>query len=173
MNKLLPTLAVFASVCGLASAEDKTKPGDKPPALNGSYTIVSGEENGKPIPKERIEGALIVFTDKTVVGTDKDKKQFFSSTYTIDSSKTPWVITMTDAGRGAKPDDKKAEDRKPDDKKPDDKKSDDKKQSASGLIKVDGEMVTVIYALPGGKAPTEFKTADMQQMFVMKRADKK
>lgn len=158
MNKLLPTLAVFASVCGLASAEDKTKPGDKPPALNGSYTIVSGEENGKPIPKERIEGALIVFTDKTVVGTDKDKKQFFSSTYTIDSSKTPWVITMTDAGRGAKPDDKKP---------------DDKKQSASGLIKVDGEMVTVIYALPGGKAPTEFKTADMQQMFVMKRADKK
>jgi uncharacterized protein (TIGR03067 family) len=162
MNKLLPTLAVFAAVCGLASAEDKTKPGDKPPALNGSYTIVSGEENGKPIPKERIDGAIVVFTDKTIVGTDKDKKEFFSATYTIDSSKTPWVITMTDARRGAKPDDKKADDKKP-----------AEKQSASGLIKVDGEMVTVIYALPGGKTPTEFKTADMQQMFVMKRADKK
>lgn len=157
MTKLLPILAVFAAACGLATAEDKTKPGDKPPALNGTYTIVSGEENGKAIPKERIEGALVVFTDKTVVGTDKDKKEFFSSTYTVDSSKTPWVITMTDASRGAKPDDKKPAE----------------KQSATGLIKVDGEMVTVIYALPGGKAPTEFKTADMQQMFVMKRADKK
>ncbi len=163
MSRLLTAVLALTIGCGVALADDKNRPVDDKakPAVNGTYTIVSGEENGKAIPKERIEGSLVIFTDKTVAGTDKDKKEFFSSTYSIDGSKTPWVITMTEAGRGAKSDDKKVEDKKP-----------AEKVSTPGLIKVDGEMVTIIYALPGGKAPTEFKTADMQQMFVMKRADK-
>jgi uncharacterized protein (TIGR03067 family) len=117
---------------------------------------VSGEEDGKAIPNDRLEGSVVVFTETTVMGSDKAKKEFFSATYTLDTSKTPWVIHMTSGS----PADKK--------KDTDDKKAAEK-MSADGLIKVDGERVTIIYALPGGKAPTEFKTGDKQQMFVMKK----
>lgn len=165
MKKLL-SAAVLALACGVANADDtKTKPADdktRPSdtaSLNGSYAIVSGEEEGKAIPKERIDGAMIIFTDKTVAGTDKEKKEFFSATYTLDTSKSPWGITMTNASRGAAP--------AKDDKKP------AEAMSSTGLIKVDGDTVTIIYALPGGKTPTEFKTGEKQQMFVMKRAEKK
>jgi hypothetical protein len=41
-----------------------------------------------------------------------------------------------------------------------------------GLIASEGETVKLIYALPGGKAPTEFKTAEKQQMFVLKKVKK-
>lgn len=156
MKKLLAALAVFASVCGLASADDKTKADAK---LSGMYTIVSGEEEGKAVPKERIEGSLVVFTETSVIGTDKAKKEFFSANYTLDTSKTPWVINMTSAG--------------PADKKDKDDKNSAAKASSTGLIKVDGDTVTIIYALPGGKAPTEFKTGEKQQMFVMKRSVEK
>lgn len=169
MKKLLATLVVFASVCGLASADDKSKPDDKTKTgdakLSGTYTIVSGEENGKAVPKDHIDGSIVVFTETSVIGTDKAKKEFFSATYTVDTSKTPWHIHMTNAG----PADKKDTDGK---KGTGDNKKDTEK-SSEGLIKVDGDTVTVIYALPGGKAPTEFKTADKQNMFVLKRkADK-
>ena len=161
MKKLLTALAVFAAVCGLASADDKTKPDDKTKAdvkLSGQYTIVSGEEEGKATPKERIDGSVVVFTETSIIGTDKAKKEFFSATYTLDTSKTPWQIFMTNAG----PADKKDKD---------DKKGAEK--SSTGLIKVDGDTVTVIYALPGGKAPTDFKTGDKQHMYVMKRTAEK
>ena len=164
MKKLL-CAAVLTLACGLAAADDtkskqddKTKPADTA-KLNGTYSIVSGEEEGKAIPKERIEGSTIIFTDKTVAGTDKDKKEFFAATYTVDTGKTPWVITMTNASRGAAP--------AKDDKKP------GEAMTSTGLIKADGDTVTIVYALPGGKAPTEFKTGEKQQMFVMKRSEKK
>jgi hypothetical protein len=40
--------------------------------------------------------------------------------------------------------------------------------TATGLVKKEGDTITLIYALPGGAAPTEFKTKAKQQMFVMK-----
>lgn len=157
MKKLFAALAVFASVCGLVTADDKTKPSDA--KLSGTYTIVSGEEEGKPVPTERIEGSTVVFTETSVMGTDKAKKEFFSANYTIDTSKTPWVINMTSAG--------------PADKKDKDDKKSAAKTSSTGLIKMDGDTVTIIYAMPGGKAPTEFKTGEKQQMFIMKRSVEK
>jgi uncharacterized protein (TIGR03067 family) len=115
-------------------------------SLEGTYTIVSGKENGKAIPAERIKGSVVKFTGNTVLGTDKDKKEFFSATYTLDTSKTSWVISMTS-------------------KQP-------KEARTTGLVKKDGETLTIIYALPGGKAPKDFTTEEMQQMFVLKPAGK-
>ena len=39
---------------------------------------------------------------------------------------------------------------------------------ARGLIEKDGETVRLIYALPGGMAPTSFETKAQQLMFVLK-----
>ncbi len=138
----------------------KVAPKDKAGKLEGSYTVVSGERDGKALPKEGFEGAMVTFTDKKVLGTDKTKTEFFSSSYTVDKSKTPWVISMTESKAMGKDGDKE-------------KYKKDQGASATGLIKQEGDTVTLIYALPGGKAPTEFKAGENQHLFVLKRTDRK
>lgn len=114
--------------------------------LEGLYTIVSGEKDGKSIPAERIKGSIIAFAGDRIVGTDKAKKEFFSASFTLDTSKKPWVIKM--------------------------KSTSPKEAEAMGLVMKDGETVTIVYALPGGDSPTEFRTKDKQHMFVLKAAAK-
>jgi uncharacterized protein (TIGR03067 family) len=147
MKSLIATTVLAAFLALPVGAEVPQKdPPAKAAAIDGTYTIVSGEEGGKAIPDERIKGAVVKFGGGKVVGTDKDKKQFFAADYTLDTTKKPWVIEM--------------------------KSTAPKEATASGLVKVDGDTLTLIYALPGGEAPKEFKTKDKQQLFVLKRAAK-
>jgi len=159
MHALLAT-ALFGVALALASA-DRPSP-DKPPVvdekqvaatLEGGYTIVSGERDGKPIPVDEIKGALVRITGGKIVGTDKDRKEFFAATYTVDATKKPWKIDMKSVAPA------KAETTGGGPKEP---------LTATGLVKKEGETLTLIYALPGGDAPTEFKKKAKQQMFVLK-----
>lgn len=82
---------------------------------------------------------------------DKDMKEVYVATYELDTSQEPWRIKMKATltpvnGKGT---------------------------IAEGLIEKDGETVRLIYALPGGKSPTEFQTSEGQQMFVLKRKSDK
>jgi uncharacterized protein (TIGR03067 family) len=149
--------AIFASGLVLAMTAAPAAPPaagqtDKAPtAIDGAYAIVSGQRDGKAIPEAEIKGAVVNITQGKIVSTDKNAKQFFAATYTLDAKKKPMVIHMTtdpaDSSAGAEP------------KKP---------MTADGLVKKDGDTLTIIYALPGGQAPTDFKTGEKQQMFVMK-----
>lgn len=153
MRIFVSTLLFAAAVAAMtvttnpATSDDK-KTDDKKGAvsLEGGYTLVSGEENGKPAPEERIKGSIVRFTGDKIVATDKDKKEFFAAEYKLDTSKTPWVITMTS-------------------KQP-------KEATTTGLIKKEGDTITIIYALPGGETPKEFKTKDKQNLFVLKNMNK-
>jgi uncharacterized protein (TIGR03067 family) len=129
-----------------AARVDEKKADDKGATLKpaGTYVVVAGEKDGKKEPDERIKGTLVRFTDDTVVVTDKDKKETFSATYKISGTKSPFAITMTS------------------------KDAPVKGETAKGLIKKEGDQLRLIYALPGGETPTEFKTRDKQLMFVMK-----
>lgn len=137
-----------ATAVGLValSVTAQDRPGEKPgaPKLEGTYTIVSGEEGGEPIPEPRIKGSVVKFTADKITGTDKDRKEFFAATYKLDTSKTPHRIMM--------------------------KSSTPKESETTGLIEKKAETVRIIYALPGGEEPTEFKTKEKQQMFVLKPA---
>src|SRR5439155_823390 len=93
---------VAAIALAVSTAAERPTP-DKPPAsdpskaassLEGGYTIVSGERDGKPIPEAEIKGAVVRFTGDKIVGTDKDRKEFFVATYTVDATKKPWKIDM-------------------------------------------------------------------------------
>jgi uncharacterized protein (TIGR03067 family) len=148
--------AIFAS--GLVLAMTATAPTAPPSAddrkagaIEGAYEIVSGERGGKPIPEGEIKGAVVTIRQGKVVSTDKNAKKFFAATYTLDATKKPMVIHMTtdpgESSPGAEP---------------------TKPVTADGLVKKDGGTLTLIYALPGGKAPTDFKTKENQQMFVLK-----
>jgi uncharacterized protein (TIGR03067 family) len=123
---------------------DDKKPPEKPAAapLEGGYAIVSGEKDGKAIPAERLKGSVVLFTADRVVGTDKDKKELFAASYVLDTTRTPWVIKM--------------------------KSITPKEAEAVGLIKKEGDTITLIYALPGTDAPKEFRTKDKQHLFVLK-----
>ena len=85
-----------------------------------------------------------MFTRDKVTGTDKDKKEFYAATYTADATARPMRLTMTSTApkEGAR---------------------------ATAIVEVSGDQLTICYNLPGGEAPTEFKTKEKQQCFVLKR----
>src|SRR5262249_25012085 len=125
--------------------ENKTGPMN----LAGNYTMIAGQREGQTETPENIKGTQVSFTDDTVTVTDKDKKETYVATYKIDDNKSPKVITMIE------------------------KAGPSKGERARGLIEKRGDMVKLIYALPGGEMPTGFdKTKDKQLLFVLKRNNK-
>lgn len=142
---ILLGLAALSLAGPRAPAEEKTTDSKASPAqLVGAYTIVKGEMSGRPEPEERVKGTIVRFSDDRVVVVDKQSKEIYGASYTLDTDRTPWRITMTSKLSAAEG------------------------QVAKGLIEKDGDTVRLIYALPGGQAPTDFKTKDKQLMFVMK-----
>jgi uncharacterized protein (TIGR03067 family) len=139
------TALVSLSVLSLAGA---LKAADGAADLVGGYTIVSGEISGIPEREERIKGSVVRFSEDRVVVVDKESKELFGATFKLDTTQSPWQITMTS------------------------KLGQNEGQVARGLIEKDGDTVRLIYALPGGQTPTEFKTKDKQLMFVMKNMKK-
>lgn len=153
MRKLLSIAALFGGAAllapGLGADDTKTTQkgdGKGEMMLEGGYTIVSGESDGKPIPAERVKGHVTRFTKDKIVTTDKDKKEVYVAEYKLDDSKKPCVIKM--------------------------KSTTPKEGEAMGLIKKEGDTITLIYALPGGKMPDDFKTEEKQNLFVLKNLNK-
>jgi uncharacterized protein (TIGR03067 family) len=113
--------------------------------LEGTYVIVSGERDGKPLDAARFEGSVVRITKDKMIGTDKDKKELFVAEYTVDATITPEIKVKMIS------------------------KQPKSGTEATGLVKRDGDTLTIVYNLPGGDAPTSFKTEKNQHMFVLKR----
>lgn len=116
-----------------------------PEDLVGRYVIVSGEKEGTKEPEERIKGTVVTFSRDSVVVAGKDRKELYSATYTLDSTKSPSTIIMTSRVESSAG------------------------EIARGLIKKEGGALHLIYALPTGEIPSGFKTREKQLMFVMKK----
>ncbi len=137
----LPVLAQTES-----GKETKASKTCTPETLTGAYVIVSGEKEGVKEPEERIKGMKVAFTKDSIVVVDGEKKEIFSASYTLKTTNNPCDITMTsrvDSSAG---------------------------EIARGLIQQDGDTVRLVYALPNGEIPTDFKTKEKQLMFVMKKS---
>jgi len=135
------SLVVVPLVFAVALADEK-KPDTS--SLLGTYTIVSGKRDGKDLPKSDFEKSVVVIEKDTIFGHDKDKKEFFGATYTLDTGGKPWKVSMVS-------------------------RSPKKGEKAEGVIEADGDTVRLAYALPGGKAPTGFDAGEKQQSFVLMR----
>jgi uncharacterized protein (TIGR03067 family) len=120
----------------------------RPADLVGGYTIVSGEKYGKPEPPERVAGTIVRFTERDVKVVDKDSRELYVADYTLDATKAPCAIALT-ATVGPSSGD-----------------------VAQGLIEKTGDTIRLIYALPGGAAPTDFHTKEKQLLFVMENKNK-
>ena len=149
----------LAAACGVATADDEMDT----LKLEGGYTIVKGERDGAPIPAERIKGAIASFRKDEVRVTDNKKKDLYVAKFKLDVSKKPWTISMTTVAK------KDLETGKTD-KPRTDRVPEGETVSTTGLIKKDGDTIVLIYALPGGKTPTEFKTkeGDKTLLFYLK-----
>jgi uncharacterized protein (TIGR03067 family) len=143
-------LASLLLINSPASPDDqpKQKGSGAPADLLGGYTVVAGEKSGVKEPRERIEGTTVRIAEDAIIVLDKDKKEVYAQTYTIDTKSAPWKITMKSR---ITPDNQSG-----------------KETEARGLIEKSGDTVKLIYALPGGETPTEFKTKEKQLMFVLK-----
>jgi uncharacterized protein (TIGR03067 family) len=141
---LLSSASIAQETGSNASEADKIR---SPEALVGRYVIVSGEKDGIKEPEGRIKGTLVVFTKDEVVVTDKDRKEMYAASYTLKTTTNPCDITMTSRAKSSEG------------------------QVARGLIQKEGDKLRLIYALPTGEIPSEFKTKEKQLMFVMKKAE--
>lgn len=159
MKRATLTLSAAALLVAGSTAfsfqEPKKKNTDNgaPDNLIGGYTIVSGEKYGEKEDKDRLEGTTVRIAEDAIAVLDKDKKELYVQTYKIDTATKPWHITLR--SKVTPYTDKKSEE-----------------VTARGLIEKDGDTVKLIYALPGGEMPTEFKTKEKQLMFVMKNMNK-
>jgi uncharacterized protein (TIGR03067 family) len=140
----MKALGVGALLLVLPLALPAEAPKAAPTDLEGTYTIVGGEKDGIAEPRDRIAGSVVVFKGNRIVGTDRDRKEFFACTYKLDTSKKPWRITM----HSAEP--KKGE-------------------YARGILEQDGDTVKLCYAVRGAVAPKAFATQKDQQLFVLKK----
>lgn len=137
-------LALFALLTITLTAVGQV-PKDKPDlSFDGRYTIVSGEKDGRPIPDDKLVGKTIRIEKDRIVGVDANGKEFLDATFTVDGSRTPALLkvksTLPTAGE------------------------------STGLIEKKTDTVRLIYAVPNGPPPSDFKTQAMQMMFTLRAA---
>lgn len=121
---------------------------DTPRAANliGDYHIVSGERDGAPIDPNELD-AVITIRDETITAYDQARNKTFAATYTLETKETPWRITMIST------------------------KAPETGVISKGLIEAEADRIKLIYALPNGQPPTDFKARERQQMFVLVKTD--
>jgi uncharacterized protein (TIGR03067 family) len=94
---------MLVAACGLFLAADKTQ--EKQPMgaqekIQGSWALVSGERNGKPLPDEVIQQIKLIFAGNKL--TTKHKDRATEATFRLDASKTPKEIDLNMEGQVGK-----------------------------------------------------------------------
>jgi uncharacterized protein (TIGR03067 family) len=141
----LTTVLVLIVLAVLPAWSQEEKPTASRNGLNlvGTYHIVAAERNGQPVPMDHFRGHVVQITPDQIRTLDKDKKEILVVSYKIDPSTTPCrIATISEMPI--------------------------KNMKNSGLIEKNGDTIRLICAMPGGQDPTTFKTANDQQMFVLK-----
>ena len=129
-SKKQSCLAIALLLFVVPACTDRSSDLPKAATLTGEYRIISGERNGAPIDQNELSDATITIRDKTITAYDKERKETFAATYTLETKQTPWEITMIST------------------------KAPEVGVIAKGLIEVDQNSVKLIYALPNGQPPT-------------------
>ena len=140
------TAAAFLSCSCLAWSEEAPK--SDPAKLVGTWNIVSGEDQGQAIPEDHIKGTTVRITKDTITVLDRKDQQTYVVNYKLDPAKKPWTVTMMILDGPMKG------------------------KATSGILELSGDDLKLCYALPGEKAPADFKVpaGSKQLLLVMKRA---
>jgi uncharacterized protein (TIGR03067 family) len=136
---VLPCALVVPVVSGEKGAEDLEK-------LQGTWTLVSGENEGKPVPPDKIQGSLVVIRKGTMIANDKDNKKLYVMEFKLDPAQRPKAIDMTIT------------------------EGPDKGKAAKGIYALQGDRLELAYAI-AGERPKSFSTKpkDAHLSFVLRR----
>jgi uncharacterized protein (TIGR03067 family) len=136
--KLFSTLCALVAVAGLAAAEEKKFDAAK---MEGKWKMVSGTKAGDKLEGKSLEGDVTIDKEKfTIKGGDMTHVMAFK----LDTSKSPIQIDMEG------------------------KEGPAKGFTAEGIIQLDGDKLTLAYALPEGKRPEKFEsTKDNKAMVIV------
>jgi uncharacterized protein (TIGR03067 family) len=150
MSKSLLSAGVVVLLSLMARADDK--PQDDTDLLRGTWHIVRGESDGKPVPAEKIKGTTVVFEKDNLYVQDRNNKKTWAMSYTLDASKKPREITMTITSEGEY-----------------------KGKSGLGIYALEGKRLKLCYALPGLDRPTTFETkaGSHHNYFILERGKPK
>ena len=121
---------LLALAAGLLVGADDAK--DELKKLEGTWTMASGEKDGKALAEQTIKGAKLVFK-----GGQHDVKvgdDIFKGTHKVDPSQKPKTIDATDTDGPFKG------------------------KTVYGIYEVDGDTFKVCFAAPGKDRPKEFST---------------
>jgi uncharacterized protein (TIGR03067 family) len=117
--------------------------------LTGEYKIVQEERDGQRVSADQFQDSWVNITDDTITIMDKNKTEKWSANYKLDSSRKPCMITLTE------------------------KAGPNKGETVRGIAEKEGDTVKIIFAMPGGPAPTSFDaTKEKQKLLVLKRENK-
>jgi len=116
--------------------------------LQGIWTLVGGEAQGKPIPAElaqQLGGKVVITGDKYVLSVGKENE---GGTVTFDETKTPKTVDARIT------------------------EGNDKGKSQLGIYSLSGDELKLSFAHPGQPRPSSFATRanSTEQVFVFKRA---
>lgn len=117
--------------------------------LKGSWTIVTGVNQGKTVAADSLKGSRVIFGDDTIVVLDAKENELYKSAYKLSGEKAPFQIDMTTELPNQEP------------------------TKGPGLIEFGDSGLRLCYALPGGKRPTklESKEGSKHMLFEMKRIE--
>src|SRR5690606_23064548 len=63
--------------------------------LAGSWTIVSGVNQGRSVAADSLQGSRAIFGENTVVVLDAEQNELYKATYKLSGDKPPFKIDMT------------------------------------------------------------------------------
>jgi len=143
MSMLLRSALVVVAGLTVQTLLFSADPAERP-KVEGQHAITAVERDGKALGEAEFKGATIRFADDKLVAANKDSSEFLNADYNMDAAKTPCsVVLKVTAGSN-------------------------KGKELQGLIDRKDNTIRIIFALPGGERPTEFKTKDNQVMYTLK-----
>lgn len=115
--------------------------------LVGSWTCVSATIDGRPLAGETAKELRLTLTADRYK-TERGEQVLFDSTYKVDATKSPAQIDMIGT------------------------EGDLKGKAALGILKLDGDLLTMCYVMPGKERPTAFESPpnSVATLIVWKRA---
>jgi uncharacterized protein (TIGR03067 family) len=99
MKRKVSVALVIGLLVAAAGAEDKSAKGDKD-KLQGTWAMVSGERDGKPIPEENAKNTKVEFAGDKMVIHNKDRKT--EGTFKLNTDKKPKAIDVDLGGQQGK-----------------------------------------------------------------------